>query len=198
MATCHLCEARQGLYLTDTDMPPQIKFSLSIPGADRIHHINEDDFRIVRLPVDLCCRIRAVHFNDRSRGARVLGYVNRGRREITLCALPPRLSLTRFLVRGQTPEQFGAKRGCKWPPLAVRRFLLYDAFLHELGHLQPVNEDARSARLKFAREKMAQAFAMQWCNRLWSELFAHPDPVHNPPAPDELAVHSRSPLSSSG
>ena len=71
-------------------MPPQIKFSLSIPGADRIHHINEHDIRVVlsRLPVDLCCRIRAVHFNDRGRGSRVLGYVNRGRREIALCALP--------------------------------------------------------------------------------------------------------------
>jgi hypothetical protein len=170
-------------------MPPQVKFSLSIPGADRIHHVNEDDIRVIlsRLPVDLCLRLRAVHFNDRSRGARVLGYVNRGRREIALCALPRRVSLTRFLVKGQTPEQFGAKRGYKWPSLAVRRFLLYDVFLHELGHLQPVNGDARSARLKFAREKMAQAFAMRWNSQLWSESFPHPDPVHNPPAPDELA-----------
>lgn len=70
-------------------MSPQVKFSLSIPGADRIHHVNEDDIRVIlsRLPVDLCRRLRAVHFNDRSRGARVLGYVNRGRREIALCAL---------------------------------------------------------------------------------------------------------------
>jgi hypothetical protein len=170
-------------------MSPQVKFSLSIPGADRIHHVNEDDIRVIlsRLPVDLCRRLRAVHFNDRSRGARVLGYVNRGRREIALCALPRRVSLTRFLVKGQTPEQFGAKRGYKWPSLAVRRFLLYDVFLHELGHLQSVNGDARSARLKFAREKMAQAFAMRWNSQLWSESFPHPDPVHNPPAPDELA-----------
>ena len=34
------------------------------------------------------------------------GYVNRGRREIALCALPPRLSLRRALVKGQTPAQF--------------------------------------------------------------------------------------------
>src|SRR5580700_4666571 len=157
-------------------MPCPVKFSTSSPGADRIHYVNEDDIRVVlsRLPDELWDRLRAVHFNDRSRGTRVLGYVNRGRREIALCALPPRVSLTRFLVGGQTPEQFGAKRGYKWPPLAVRRFLLFDVFLHELGHLQPVNEDARSARLKFAREKIAQAFAMHWYKRLWSESFAHP------------------------
>lgn len=92
-----------------------------------------------------------------------------------------------MLVKGQTPEQFGAKPGQKWPPLAVRRFMLYDVFLHELGHLQPINENARSLRLKFARETLAQTFAVEWCNRMWSGPFAHPDPVHNPPAPEEFA-----------
>jgi hypothetical protein len=170
-------------------MPSQVKFSVSIPGADRIHHVNEDDIRIVlsRLPVELWCQVRAVHFNDRSHGGRILGYVNRGRREITLCALPPRMSLTRMLIKGQTPEQFGASRGQKWPELAIRRFMLYDVFLHELGHLQVINENARSDRLKFAREKLAQAFAINWCRRLWSVPFPHPDAVHNPPAPEELA-----------
>jgi len=170
-------------------MPPQVKFSLSIPGADRIHYVNEEDVRIVlsRLPVELWTRLRSVHFNDRSRGARVLGYVNRGRRDIALCALPPRLSLTRFLMRGQTAEQFGARRGDKWPSLAVRRFMLYDVFLHELGHLQLANENTPSLRLKFAREKLAQSFAVQWGNRLRSEPFVHSDPVHNPPTAEEFA-----------
>jgi len=70
-------------------MTSLVKFSASIPGADRIHYVNQDDIRVVlsRLPADLCCRLKAVHFNDRSRGARVLGYVNRGHREIALCAL---------------------------------------------------------------------------------------------------------------
>ncbi len=167
----------------------QVRFSLSKPGADRLHYVNAEDIRTVlsRLPIEVWRRLRAVHFNDRSRGARVFGYVNRGRREIALCALPPRMSLRRMLVKGQTPEQFGAKPGQKWPPLAVRRFMLYDVFLHELGHLQPINENARSLRLKFAREKLAQTFAVEWCNRLWSEPFVHPDPVHNPPAPEEFA-----------
>jgi hypothetical protein len=168
----------------------QVKFSLSMPGADRIHYVNEEDVRIVlsRLPIEVWRRVRAVHFNDRSRGVRLLGYVNRGRREIALCALPPRLSLTRFLVRGQTAEQFGARRGHQWPSLAVRRFMLYDVFLHELGHLQSVDENAHSAHLKFAQEKLAQAFAVECCNRLWSKPFAHPDPVHNPPAREEFRV----------
>ena len=169
-------------------MPPHVKFSQSIPGADRLHYVTAEDVRIVlsRLPPELWKGLRTVHFNDRSRGARVFGYVNRGRREIALCALPPRLSLRRVLVKGQTPAQFGAKPGHKWPVLAVRRFMLYDVFLRELGHLQPIKENARSARLRFAHEKMAQVFAVEWCNRLWAEPYPHPDPVHNAPTHEEF------------
>jgi hypothetical protein len=167
----------------------QVKFSVSAVGADRIHHVNEEDVRVVlsRLPLELWYRLRAVHFNDRSRGARVLGYVNYGRREIALCALPPRVSFWRALERGERPGQFGAQRGRQWPSLAIRRFILYDVFLHELGHLQLVNGNARSERLRFAREKLAQAFAVQWRKRLWSAPFPNPDPVHNPPRLGELA-----------
>ena len=75
--------------------------------------------------------------------------------------------------------------------MAIRRFLLYDVFLHELGHLQVVDAEARSDRLKFAREKLAQEFAARWCKTLWSEPFDHPDPVHNPPTREEMEVLSR-------
>ena len=145
----------------------RVRFSSSTPGADRIHYINADDVCVVlgRFPIEVWNRLRAVHFNDRSRGARTLGYVNRGRREIALCALPPRISLKAALAHGQTPEQFGAERGQKWPTLAIRRFMLYDVLLHELGHLQLINGNARSERLRFAREKLAQIFAAQWCSR---------------------------------
>jgi hypothetical protein len=34
---------------------------------------------------------------------------------------------------------------------------------------------------------LAQSFAVQWCNRLWSTPFAHPDPVHNRPTQEEFA-----------
>jgi hypothetical protein len=43
--------------------------------------------------------------------------------------------------------------------------MLYSVFLHELGHLQLVNERPRSPRLRFAHEKLAREFAMEWCER---------------------------------
>ncbi len=100
------------------------------------------------------------------------------------------MSLNAALAKGQTPEKFGAKRGQKWPALAIRRFMLYDVLLHELGHLQLINGNAPSKRLRFAREKLAQMFATQWCSQLWSVPFPHPDPVHNPPSSEELRVCS--------
>jgi hypothetical protein len=162
----------------------KIKFSTTIPGCDRRHYLTEDDVMVVlsRLPEETWRRLRAVHFNDRARGNRVLGYVNRGRREVAICALPPRLSLSAALAKGQSCEQFGAIRGEKWPLLAVRRFLLYDVFLHEVGHLQLVNEKTKSERLRYAREKFAQEFADRWRKRFWAEHFDHHDPIHNAPA----------------
>lgn len=161
----------------------KIKFSTTIPGCDRRHYLTEEDVMVVlsRLPEETWQRLRAVHFNDRARGNRIAGYVNRGRREIAICALPPRLSLSSALVKGQSCEHFGATRGERWPLLAVRRFLLYNVFLHELGHLQLVNETTKSERMRFAREKYAQEFADKWRKKLWSEHFDHPDPVHNAP-----------------
>lgn len=73
----------------------------------------------------------------------------------------------------------------KWPALAIRRFMLYDVFLHELGHLQVISE-ARSDRLKYAREKLAEDFATAWRHELWSSRFDHADPVHNRPPPEEF------------
>lgn len=165
----------------------RIRFSRSAVGADRIHYVNEADVRVVlsRLPFELWDRLRAVHFNDQSR-ARTLGYVTQGHRDIALCALPPRMSLRP--LRGRTPEEFGAQRGQKWPALAMRRLMLYEVFLHELGHLQVVNESGKSERLKFAREKLAIDFARQWRRRLWSTTFVHADPVHNAPTAQEFTT----------
>jgi hypothetical protein len=61
-------------------------------------------------------------------------------------------------------------------------------FLHELGHLQIINEEAKSERRKFAMEKYAKEFADQWRRLLWSKPFSHPDPVHNAPTREELAA----------
>jgi hypothetical protein len=165
----------------------RIRFSVLKAGADRVHHVNPEDVRVVlgRLPLDLWGRLRGVHFNDMSRGGRILGYITSAHREIALCALPPRISIW---VRGSSPLVFGAQRNQKWPLLAVRRYMLYDVLLHELGHLQMIDENRASDRLRFAREKLAQSFAVAWRKRLWSAPFPHPDPVHNPPGVDETGA----------
>lgn len=163
-----------------------IRFTAKDAGCDRRHFLTEEDILVVlgRLPEEDWSRLRAVHFNDRGRGVRWLGYANSSHREITICALPPRVSLARFPVRGQSCAEFGARRGAQWPDLAVRRFLLYDVFLHEIGHLQMVDGKSRSARLKFAREKLAESYAADRRRELWSAFFDHPDPVHNSPRHD--------------
>ena len=166
-----------------------MKFYVKPPAADRRHYLTAEDVEFVleRLPHETYARLRAVHFVDRSRGGRVLGYVTGGRREISLCALAPRVSLTRFLTRDQSARTFGARRGQQWPELAVRRFMLYDVFLHELGHLQIVDPKARSNRRYYAHETLAQRFADQWRKELWLRPSDHPDPVHDPPTASELA-----------
>ena len=71
----------------------RLKFTYTVPGCDRRHHIVEDDVLVVlsRLPDETWQRLRAVHFTDRSFGVRTLGYVHQGRREISICVLPPRV-----------------------------------------------------------------------------------------------------------
>ena len=160
-----------------------VKFTYSQVGCDRKHYLNEEDVRLVlsRLPLEVWSSLRAVHFNDKSWGNRRLGYANPREHEICICALPPRVSLTKALIRGQYPELFGAQRGRQWPEIAVRRFLLYDVLLHELGHLQMQILNHKSGRRTPARETRAERFADFWRDRLWAVRLDHPDPVHNPP-----------------
>jgi hypothetical protein len=81
---------------------------------------------------------------------------------------------------------FGAARGVQWPRLAIRRFLLYDVLLHEIGHLQIVASEAR--RRQYFNEKLAEEFADDWRRRLWSRHYYSDDPAHNGPYDAELAV----------
>ena len=176
-------------------MSKRIKYSYTNPHEKRKHYLCPADIEVLlgRLPEEVFERLRNVHFNDRAWGNRRLGYVNRGCREIAICALPPKVSLSKFFVRrsGQrrvqgSPELFGAKRGVQWPETAVRRFLLYDVFLHELGHLQLIDPTAQRTWRKFASETKAQEFANDWRTSLWSKPFDHPDPIHNPATEEEL------------
>ena len=104
--------------------------------------------------------------------------------------LPYRVSLRRFLYKGQSALEFGAPARGQWTPWAIRRFLLYDVFLHEIGHLQVVNSKTTNDRRKFASETLAQNFADDLRRKLWSSQFDHPDPIHNSPQSDELSIIS--------
>ncbi len=58
----------------------------------------------------------------------------------------------------------------QWPPWAVRRFLIYDVLLHEIGHLQVVDPKASRLKRKFASETRAQEFADELRRTLYSAL----------------------------
>jgi hypothetical protein len=157
-----------------------------------VRYVSEKDVRIVleRVPGHLRERLRDVFHTYRSGGVRYLGFVRRrGRRDINLCSvLPPRVSLGRFIVRGQSASEFGAPSRGQWPPWAVRRFLLYDTLLHELGHLQLVRPRASRWDRRYASETLAQQFADDLRRQLWAAPFEDPDPVHSPPKSDERAM----------
>jgi len=175
----------------------RVRFSAVPPKGDRIHYVNQSDVEVVlnRLPQDLWGRLRGVHFNDRAFGNRRLGYVTQSRYDIALCALPPSVSLSRCcrLHRISTTE-FGAEFGLQWPAIAVRRFMLYEVVLHEIGHLQVHDAHRPSRRLRYYSEKLAREFANTWRRRLWTVPFDHPDPVHNPPGPTNSISQSKNSL----
>src|SRR5437867_2227404 len=130
----------------------KVQFSVVPPKGDRIHYVNQADVEVVlsRLPQEFWRRLRGVHFNDRAWGRRTLGYVNFGLHDIALCALPPRVSLMAACRRDRiSTADFGADFGRQWPAIAVRRFMLYDVLLHEIGHLQVFDAHRPSRRLRF-------------------------------------------------
>jgi hypothetical protein len=158
----------------------------------REHLINylfssEVDLVLSRVSDDLKGRLGDVDLRGNHLGMRRLGYVmTRGRRDITLCTrLPPRVSLRGFLHSGQSAAEFGAPTRGQWPPWSVRRFLLYDVLLHELGHLQLVRPAGRSWRRRYADERLADEFARDLRRDLFAHHLEHPDPIHNSPTPLE-------------
>ena len=169
----------------------RLRFVYKPTGAGRVHYLDEEDVLVLlsRLPEELWARLREVHFTDKARGNRVLGYVTRGRRDIAVCALPEHVSLGRMCsTREISARTFGAPHRGQWPKTAIRRYLLYQTFLHELGHMQIVDPTARDVRRQYAGETKADQFAHQWRAWLWKEPFDHPDPIHNPPTAWELEL----------
>ena len=55
--------------------------------------------------------------------------------EIVIFAQAYRVSLTPYLGRDETPETYGAVDGSRWPVLAIKRFMLYNVLLAQLGRL---------------------------------------------------------------
>jgi len=168
----------------------RIHFNYRKPHSNYRHFVDVEDVKTVlrRLPYEVCERLKAVHLNNRSRGGRVLGYTTtRGRREVSLCSLPARMTVRGALRFPHTPEMFGGTQTGQWPTLAVRRFMLYGVLLHEVGHLQLVREKGRGPQRKFAREPLAEAFAGVWGPEIWATPIEHTDPAHHPPSEEELA-----------
>jgi hypothetical protein len=158
---------------------------------DLVSYVGMRDVEVVleRVPAEHRTRIRDI-FRRRSSDAKILGSVTtRGRRDIELSTLLPiRVSLRQYLHGGQSAAEFGAPKQGQWPPWAVRRFVLYDVLLHEVGHLQEIDSKASRVQRRFASETRAQEFADEMRRTLHSEQFNHPDPVHNAPSPAELAT----------
>lgn len=155
-----------------------------------VRYLRPTDIKVAinRIPEEFRERLRDIITWHRSHGVRRLGFVRHlGRRDINLCVmLPPRLSLGRYLRKGQNAQEFGAPARGQWTPWAVRRYMLYDVLLHELGHLQLVKPKSKNWNRKFASETLAQDFSDKWRRKLYSKSFDHPDPIHNPPTEEEL------------
>ena len=76
----------------------------------------------------------------------------------------------------------------RWTPWAVRRFLLYDVVLHELGHLQEINPGKKDWNRRFTAETKAEEFADYWRRTLFADdVFQHSDQVHFALCDEELA-----------
>lgn len=142
-----------------------------------------------RLDPTLLDRLGDVRLLGSSRGGRQLGYVTtRGRRDVTLCSiLPIRISMREIMRRGNRAAEFGAPKRGQWPSWAIRRLMLYQVLLHEIGHLQIVRASSRIKR-RFAAEPLADEFAADLRGTLYSTPSAHGDPVHNAPSDEELAM----------
>jgi hypothetical protein len=150
----------------------------------------EVDVVLSRVPAEFKTHIGDVLLR-RSSDATSLGSARPGGTgDITISSmLPVRVSLGRYAYSGQSPAEFGAPRLGQWPPWAVRRFLLYDVLLHEIGHLQIIGPKGSWVNTRnTASETRAREFADELRRTLFSETFDHPDPIHNPPTDAEMST----------
>lgn len=169
----------------------RIEFTKHPASGNRVHYVSEEDVFVVlgRLPHELWSRLRRILFTNHAQGNHVLGKTAlRRHSEISLCALPQRISLNHATLRSSSSKEFGALRGSQWPILAVRRFMLYNVLLKQIGHLQEIDPKAKNPNPRFISETKAEEFANEWRRMLWAFPYEHPDPVHNAPKAEEIEM----------
>ncbi len=140
-------------------------------------YVEEADIQAIlpRLPEETWGHLRRVRFRDGADAGGRLGDVVTGPEpEIVLHAQAYRVSLAPYVGRGETPETYGAVGGCRWPVLAIRRFLLYNVLLSQLGRLQRGEAGTND-----------RTFAEHWRGELWSRQSDDFDPVHHAPTEKE-------------
>lgn len=148
---------------------PKINLVTSEGNGDGACSVSERDVQLIldRLPEESWNRFQIIHFSHPAKGVRWLGYVHRGRKEITVSPLPPGVRRLRFLVRGGG-ERHGAKRGGK---LRAKRDILFDVRIDDLGRLQIIDEGGPPMRLRALDPAPRPDHTDFWKLRVWSFEF---------------------------
>ncbi|MEN0049701.1 MAG: hypothetical protein AAF806_21755 [Bacteroidota bacterium] len=154
---------------------------------DLYRYLKKEDVLVLlnRLPLEEYEHLKSVTFKT-CRGGNAYGRVYHKRSAgIIICDQSARTSIRVTEAKRGSLEEFGALNNMKWPTLAIRRFMLYDVFLHELKHTQLLKNGKKRIVDKIPLEKQAEEYAEYWRGELYQQHFDHPDPVHNLPSEAE-------------
>jgi len=171
-----------------TKKSQEIIFHDCIFEADDLYrYLKKEDVLTLlnRLPLKEYEHLKSVTFKT-CEGADAYGFVyHRRPTSIVICDQSARTSIRNATAKRGSLEEFGALNNRKWPTLALRRYLLYHTFLHELRHTQLLENGKKRTRDKMPLEKQADEYADHWRGELYQNYFKHPDPIHNLPSKTE-------------
>lgn len=165
----------------------EILFHEKMVRGDLYRYVTKEDVLILlnRLPLKEYEHLKTVTF-DTCIGAYKFGYVSYKRvNGIVLCDQPQRMAMRGADAKRGHLTEYGGLNNIKWPTMAVRRYMLYNVFLHELRHTQIVKPNKKHIWEKTPNEKLANEYSDHWRGTLYSQHFDHPDPVHNLPTEEE-------------
>jgi|GEM_PF-4884861 len=165
----------------------EIFFHYGRMGSDLYQYLHREDILVLlnRLPLKEYEHLRSVTFKT-CKGGNAFGRVYSKRiTGIIICDIASRISISHPKPTKDCLFEYGAIQSLKWPTIAVRRFMLYDVFLHELRHTQIIHPEKKETRYKIPKERLAHEYADYWRGELYQEKFDHPDPVHNLPSEEE-------------